>query len=126
MNFALTAIDSAIGTHPAYSAAKLDLGLYAGQSGAVQSFGPRAVLVTTAKLDDATVERLMTGLLKHVDDLKKAHPDRDIAVIIPELIGTRWYHYVLHNQTAAVMVAYLRLSGFRKVVVINVPWYLSE
>jgi hypothetical protein len=24
------------------------------------------------------------------------------------------------------MVAYLRLSGSRKVVVINVPWYLSE
>jgi hypothetical protein len=33
---------------------------------------------------------------------------------------------VLHNQTAAVMVAYLRLSGFQKVVVINVPWYLPD
>jgi amino acid transporter len=65
-------------------------------------------------------------LIEVVSDLKKAHPDRDIAVIIPELIGTRWYHYVLHNQTAAVMVAYLRLSGYRKVVVINVPWYLSD
>ena len=65
-------------------------------------------------------------LIEVVSDLKKAHADRDIAVIIPELIGTRWYHYVLHNQTAAVMVAYLRLSGFRKVVVINVPWYLSD
>jgi amino acid transporter len=65
-------------------------------------------------------------LIEVVSDLKRAHPDRDIAVIIPELIGTRWYHYVLHNQTAAVMVAYLRLSGFRKVVVINVPWYLSD
>jgi TRAP transporter TAXI family solute receptor len=67
-------IDAAIAAHPAYSAAKLDLGLYAGQSGAVQSFGPRAVLVTTAKLDDATVERLLTGIFKHLDDLKKAHP----------------------------------------------------
>ena len=44
-------------------------------------------------------------------------------MIIPELIGTKWYHYILHNQTAAVMVAYLRLSGFRRVIVINVPWY---
>jgi amino acid transporter len=65
-------------------------------------------------------------LIDIVSDLKKAHADRDIAVIIPEMIGTRWYHYVLHNQTAAVMVAYLRLSGFQKVVVINVPWYLSD
>jgi hypothetical protein len=70
--------------------------------------------------------RLYQPLIEVVTDLRKAHPERDIAVIIPELIGTKWYHYVLHNQTAAVMVAYLRLRGFRKVVVINVPWYLSE
>jgi amino acid transporter len=67
--------------------------------------------------------RLYQPLIQTVSDLMRAHPDRDIAVIIPELIGTRWYHYVLHNQTAAVMVAYLRLSGFRRVIVINVPWY---
>ena len=70
--------------------------------------------------------RLYQPLIEVVTDLRKAHPDRDIAVIIPELIGTKWYHYVLHNQTAAVMVAYLRLSGFRRVIVINVPWYPAE
>jgi hypothetical protein len=67
--------------------------------------------------------RLYQPLIEVVTDLRKAHPDRDIAVIIPELIGTKWYHYILHNQTAAVMVAYLRMSGFRRVIVINVPWY---
>ena len=67
--------------------------------------------------------RLYQPLIEVVTDLRKAYPDRDIAVIIPELIGTKWYHYILHNQTAAVMVAYLRLSGFRRVIVINVPWY---
>jgi amino acid transporter len=70
--------------------------------------------------------RLYQPLIQVVSDLRRAHPDRDIAVIIPELIGTRWYHYVLHNQTAAVMVAYLRLSGFQRVIVINVPWYPSS
>ena len=53
-------------------------------------------------------------------------PGRDVAVIVPELVATRWYHYLLHNQTAAVIKAYLLFSGFRRVVVINVPWYLSE
>jgi amino acid transporter len=61
-----------------------------------------------------------------VADLQRAHPRRDIAVIIPELIGTRWYHYVLHNQTGTVIEAYLRLSGLRRVIVVNVPWYLSN
>ncbi len=67
--------------------------------------------------------RLYQPLIEVVTDLRKKYPDRDIAVIIPELVGTKWYHYVLHNQTAAVMVAYLRMSGFRRVIVINVPWY---
>ena len=70
--------------------------------------------------------RLYSPLKEALTELRLAHPDRDIAVIIPVLIGTRWYHYVLHNQTGVLIEAYLRLSGFRRVVVINVPWYLSE
>ena len=45
-----------------------------------------------------------------VTDLQRAHPDRDIAVIVPELVGDRWYHYLLHNQTAAFIKAYLLLQ----------------
>ena len=70
--------------------------------------------------------RLYSPLKDALTELRHAHPDRDIAVIIPELIGTRWYHHVLHNQTGVLIEAYLRLSGFRRVIVINVPWYLSE
>ena len=69
---------------------------------------------------------LYSPLKDALTELRHAHPDRDIAVIIPQLIGTRWYHYVLHNQTGVLIEAYLRLSGFRKVIVINVPWYLAE
>ncbi len=63
--------------------------------------------------------------LKHaVENLQRAHPGRDLAVIIPELVPTRWYHYLLHNQTAAVIKTFLLFSGFRRVMVVNVPWYL--
>jgi hypothetical protein len=37
-------------------------------------------------------------LIDIVSGLKKSHADRDIAVIIPEMIGTRWYHYVLYQE----------------------------
>ena len=69
--------------------------------------------------------KLFSPLKQVVTDLQRAQPGRDLAVIVPELVATRWYHYVLHNQTAAVIKAYLLFSGFRRVVVINVPWYLS-
>jgi hypothetical protein len=70
--------------------------------------------------------RLYAPLKQVIEDLQRAQPGRDIAVIVPELVGSRWYHYILHNQTAAVIKIYLNLSGFRRVVVINVPWYLAE
>ncbi len=70
--------------------------------------------------------QLYGPLMQVVGDLQHAHPGRDIAVIVPELVATRWYHYVLHNQTAAIIKAYLLFSGLRRVIVVNVPWYLSE
>jgi amino acid transporter len=69
--------------------------------------------------------KLFAPLKQALADLQQCHPDRDIAVIVPELVATRWHHYILHNQTAAIIKAYLLLSGFRRVVVINVPWYLA-
>jgi TRAP transporter TAXI family solute receptor len=74
LDLAGPALDTVMGTHPAYGPARLDLGVYEGQTGAVQSFGPRAVLMATVKLDDATVEQLLKGIFRHIDDLKKAHP----------------------------------------------------
>jgi amino acid transporter len=70
--------------------------------------------------------KLFAPLKQVVSDLQRAHPERDIAVIVPELVARCWYHLFLHNQTAVVIKAYLLFSGFRRVVVINVPWYLSE
>jgi hypothetical protein len=49
-----------------------------------------------------------------------------VAVIVPEVIERRWYHFLLHNQTAAFVKGYLYFSGLERVVVINVPWYVSE
>jgi amino acid transporter len=67
---------------------------------------------------------LYASLKQVVADLQGSFPNRDLAVIVPEMVPTRWYHYLLHNQTAALIKAYLLFSGFRRVVVINVPWYL--
>ncbi len=70
--------------------------------------------------------KLYGPLQQVITDLQRGHPGRDLAIIVPELVPTKWYHYFLHNQTAAFIKAYLLFSGFRRVVVINVPWYLSD
>src|SRR6266542_2484969 len=68
---------------------------------------------------------LFSLLLAYITQLKDSHPNRQLAVIIPQLIEHRWYHYLLHNQRASILKALLLLRGDQRVVVINVPWYLT-
>jgi len=70
--------------------------------------------------------RLFTPLLNYINLLKAEYPSRQIAVIIPELVESKWYEYLLHNQRATGLKAALLLRGDQRVVVINVPWYLKE
>jgi hypothetical protein len=65
-------------------------------------------------------------IIKYVLELERRHPDRSIAVVIPELVEPRWYYYFLHNQRGRLLAARLLVEGDRRIVVVNVPWYLKE
>jgi amino acid transporter len=69
---------------------------------------------------------ILHPLLQHINEVAKSHPQRQIAVIIPEKIDEHWYHYLLHNKRAALLKAQLYFSGNRRVVVMNIPWYLGD
>jgi amino acid transporter len=69
--------------------------------------------------------RLYAPLMEFLALIEKSHPGRPIAVVVPELVERRWYHFLLHNQTAAVIKGYLYFSGLQRVAVVNVPWYLK-
>ncbi len=64
-------------------------------------------------------------LLEYILKLEKEHPERMIAVVVPELVQSRWYQYLLHNQRATAVKNILLREGDRRIVVINVPWYLG-
>lgn len=69
--------------------------------------------------------KLLNPIIDFVAEVRKQHPDRVVAVIVPELQEAKWYQYLLHNQRAQWLKAALILRGDRRVVVISVPWYLS-
>ena len=52
--------------------------------------------------------------------------NRQIAVIVPELVEHRPFHYWLHNQRATLLKAALLFRNDRRIVVVNVPWYLED
>ncbi len=78
-------------------------------------------LVTVA----SPYRHVFNPLIDYVLAVKREHPDRQIAVLIPELVARRWYHHLLHNKRAAMLKALLLVRGDEDIVVINVPWYLS-
>jgi hypothetical protein len=70
--------------------------------------------------------KLFEPLLEYIDLVKNQAPDKIIAVVIPQLVESRWWEHLLHNHAAAGLAAMLLLNGDERVVVINTPWYLRE
>jgi hypothetical protein len=69
---------------------------------------------------------LFSPLIQYVKQLAEREVDRQIAVIIPELVERRWYYYALHNHSASFLKALLLWRGGPQIVIVNVPWYLSQ
>jgi amino acid transporter len=65
-------------------------------------------------------------ILDYVLDLECENPDRQVAVLIPELAERRWFNYLLHNQRARVLKELLLLKGNQRIVIVDVPWYLGD
>jgi hypothetical protein len=49
-----------------------------------------------------------------------------MAVVIPEVIETRWWHHLMQTRKPARLRAALLKRGDRRVVVVNVPWYVED
>jgi Amino acid permease len=75
---------------------------------------------------DSPYRRTLRPILDYVLHVRDQYPDRQVAVLIPELVEFRWYHYFLHNHRAQGLKALLLFNGGQRVMVINVPWYLSD
>jgi amino acid transporter len=68
---------------------------------------------------------VITPILDYILELERSNPDRQIAVLIPELVERHWYHYFLHNQRAEWLRALLLAKGNQRVILVNVPWYTN-
>jgi amino acid transporter len=48
-----------------------------------------------------------------------------ICVLVPELVVRHWWENLLHNRRADLLKVILLMRGNRRIVVINIPWYLE-
>jgi len=63
-------------------------------------------------------------LLDYLDEFMERNPDQVITVVLPEFIASRWWHHLLHNQTAFLIKGALLFR--RGVIVTSVPHHLGS
>jgi hypothetical protein len=74
----------------------------------------------------SSYRELLGPLFHYVCELRDRTPERTIAVVLPEIVERRWYHYIFRHHAAAAMTAMLLWKGGPRVLVIQAPWYLCD
>ena len=69
---------------------------------------------------------ITSPIVNAVVRMQGEYPHRRIALVLPDLIATHWYHYLLHNHRATAIRGMLLMRGVSNVAIINVPWYLPQ
>jgi hypothetical protein len=76
-------------------------------------------------LRKSTYRQFFAPLIDYVEQLRDENPDREIVVIVPDLVVRHWYQAFLHNNRGAWLRTLLRLRGGPRVVV-NTPFHLAD
>ncbi|HZD48110.1 MAG TPA: APC family permease [Silvibacterium sp.] len=86
----------------------------------------RAGLATPQLVNLKSPFRFVLGpVMDFVLAQEQANEDRQIAVLVPELVVTHWWENLLHNQRANLLKLFLLVKGNQRILVINIPWYLE-
>lgn len=68
--------------------------------------------------------------LEYLDESDRRHHDGQPAVVLlPEFVPARWWHYILHNQTAWLLrlaLLFRRRSEGHVRAIVDIPFYLRE
>ncbi|MGP8252796.1 MAG: APC family permease [Terracidiphilus sp.] len=93
-------------------------------------------IVAPLKAAGRSVPRLVTlkspyryiiqPVVEYVLKVEEETGNRKVCVLVPELVVRHWWEGLLHNRRADVLKLILLVRGNRRIVVINIPWYLDE
>ncbi len=58
--------------------------------------------------------------------LHEQYPGRMIAVLVPEVVKTNWWQFLLDNYRGELLRSALLRHGDHRLVVVSVPWYVED
>lgn len=81
---------------------------------------PKLVILTS------DYREFFNPLIDFVSKLSTDHPDRDVVVVIPDLVMSRWYEGLLHNNRGTLLRTLLRRRCPQRVVVVDTRFQLER
>jgi hypothetical protein len=69
---------------------------------------------------------VVNPIVDYVLRVEREKDDRQVAVVLSELVEQNWFQMLLHNQRARVLSSILTRNGDQRIVVVNVPWYFRQ
>ena len=67
---------------------------------------------------------LIRPLMQYIDEVDAQYDDDVLTIILPEFVPSKWWHHLLHNQTALLIKGTLLFK--RGKVVTSVPYHLND
>jgi amino acid transporter len=68
---------------------------------------------------------VLAPVVDYILKVERESSVRKICVLVPELVVRHWWENLLHNRRADLLKVILLVKGNRRIVVINIPWYLQ-
>ena len=68
---------------------------------------------------------VLAPLLRVIGDLKRDHPGRAIAVVLPQLVEARWWEWLLHTHRERRLRTALLRAGGLDLATVGVPWHIE-
>jgi amino acid transporter len=65
-------------------------------------------------------------VVDYVLEVERESSTCKVCVLVPELVVQRWWEGMLHNRRSDLLKVLLLMRGNRRIVVINIPWYLEN
>jgi hypothetical protein len=69
---------------------------------------------------------VLQPMVDYILEVERASKFHKVCVLVPELVVLHWWENLLHNRRADMLKVILLLRGNRRIVVINIPWYLER
>lgn len=69
---------------------------------------------------------IVKPIFEYAIKLQLAYPDRNITMLVPELVESHWYHYLLHNNRPEAIRALLLFHGNQRITVASIPYHLRS